>query len=265
MNNILDLPSNWQCHKQLFKIVWGMEVCPDCGGKLLFRSSYEWCKKCRLKTSVKSETWFKNSNLSYRQVWLLIWCWQQKQSVGSTRQLCGFSYPTIRRWFRRFRSALPQDKTLLSGLIEADESAFGKQKFNKQAWVIGAIERYTRRVKLEIVKDREQNTLEDFVLRTVEGGSQINTDLWRGYSELSWIGYTHEPYNHSLGHFSGTNMIENLWSVIKRHLRSLYYGRLTLTDLPLILNEWEIRQNQPQLMYNVTNYLKATACSGLVQ
>jgi hypothetical protein len=131
--------------------------------------------------------------------------------------------------------------------------------------VVGTIERDTRRIRLEIVKDRERDTLEDFVLRTVEGGSQINTDLWRGYSELGLIGYAHEPYNHSLGHFSGTNMIENLWSVIKRHLRSLYYGRLTLIDLPLILNEWQIRQNQPALMYNVSNYLRATACSGLVQ
>jgi hypothetical protein len=157
-----------------------------------------------------------------------------------------------------------------------DESFFGKRKFNKydqktgklikgQQIVVGAIERDTRCIRLEIVRDREQDTLEDFALRTIKGGSQINTDFWQGYNELGWIGYTHEPYNHSKGHFSGTNMIENLWSVTKRHLRSLYYGKLTLVDLPLILNEWQIRQNQPELMYNVNNYLNATVCSGLVQ
>ena len=264
---LMDLPSNWQCHKQLFKIVWGVETCPDCGGKLLFRSSYEWCKQCRTKTSVKSETNFRYSNLSYRQIYALIWCWQNKQSIGSIRQIVRLSYPTVHKWLDKLRSLLPEDKSKLSGLVEIDESFFGKMKFTKSGGfklVVGAIERDSRKVKLEIVTNREQSTLEDFVLNTVEGGSQVNTDCWYGYNDLSWIGYTHEQYNHSKGHFSGTNHIESLWSVIKRHIRSVY-GKLSQVDLKLILREWEARQNRPELMYNVSNYLNAVVCSGLLQ
>jgi len=265
MNSIASLPGNWQCHKQLFKIVWGVDHCPDCGGKLLFRPNYEWCKQCRLKTSVKGETWLRYSNLPYRKLWLLIWCWQQKQTIGSTRQLCGVSYPTIRKWFKRFRTVLPKDRTVLSGLVEADESAFGKQKFGNQIWVVGAIERDTRQIKLRIIPSRDRDSLEQFILDNVEPGSHINTDAWGAYNELSLLGYTHDWCNHSIGHFGETNLIENLWSVIKRHLRSMYNSKLTLTDLPLILNEWQIRQNKPKLMYNVSNYLNATVCSGLLQ
>jgi IS1 family transposase len=194
----------------------------------------------------------------------LIWCWQQKQTVGATRSLSGLSYYTIRQWFRRFRLALPADTTILSGLVEADESAFGRQRFGRQTWVAGAIERGSRRIKLRIVPDRGRETLEQFTLSSIQVGSQVNTDAWGAYNELYLLGYTHDFCNHSIGHFGETNLIENLWSVIKRHLRSLYYGKLTLKDLPLILNEWEIRQNQPELMYNVNNYLRAVSCSGLL-
>lgn len=266
MNNLTDLPSNWQCHKQVFRLVWGTSCCPGRGGKLLFRSSYEWCKYCRRKTSVKSETIFRHANLSCQKLWLLIYCWQQKVGIGETRKVCGVSYPTIRIWFRRFRQALPTDTTVLSGLVEVDESAFGKRKFKTagQQWVMGAIERDTRRIKLAIIPNRKRDTLENFIRNKVREGSHINTDAWYAYSELNLLGYTHEAFNHSKGHFSETNQIEGLWSVMKRHLRHLYRD-LSLPDLTLILKEWEIRQNQPEMMYTVPNYLRATGCSGLFQ
>lgn len=269
MNNVTQLPSNWQCHKQLFKIVWGISCCPDCGGKLLLRPSYEWCRVCRLKTSVKSETIFRNSNLSFQQIWLLIWCWQRKHSIGAIRSMTGLSYLTIRRTLRKLRQALPSDQTLLSGLIEADESAFGKQRFKvrgSQKWVVGAIEHGSRHVRLQILLNREREALEGFVRQTVMQGSHINTDAWHAYNELGLLGYTHDFCNHSQGHFGPTNHIENLWSVVKRHLRALY-GQLAFSadDLSLILNEWQIRQNQPDVMYNVGGYLRVCGCSGLLQ
>jgi len=267
MNSIASLPNNWQCHKQLYKIVWGVSYCPDCGGKLLFRPSYEWCKQCRKKSSVKSETFLCNSNLSYQKIWLLIWCWQTGQSMRVTKEIVGVSYMTIRRWLARFRMALPRDKTVLSGLVEADESFFGKKRFGKQRMVVGAIERDTRRVRFRIIPNRERETLENFIQVAIRVGSHIHTDTWSSYNELPLLGYTHDFCNHSRGHYGPTNMIENMWGVMKRHLRRLYNYRLgfTVDNLNLILNEWQIRQNQPEMMYNVTNYLRATACSGLVQ
>ena len=260
MNSLATLPRERQCHIQLFKLIHGSTACPDCCGKLLFRRSYAWCRVCRKKHSIKSLTWFCGSNLSFQQLWLLIWCWQKQKATGTTVDIVGVSYPTVRRWFRRFRAMLPQSTLQLSGIVEVDESFFGRQKFGAQTIVVGAIERDTRRVRLQIIPDRAQDSLELFLTATVSRNAHITTDAHSGYMDLEFYGYSHERCNHSNGHFGPTNMIENFWGVIKRSLRRLY-GKLTLTDLRNILREWEQRQNQPELFYTVDNYLKATLCS----
>ena len=75
----------------------------------------------------------------------------ETKSVGTTVDIVGVSYPTVRRWFRRFRALVPQSTLQLSGIVEVDESFFGKQKYGSQTIVVGAIERDTRRVRLQIV------------------------------------------------------------------------------------------------------------------
>ncbi len=118
---------------------------------------------------------------------------------------------------------MPSSSLKLSGIVEVDESFFGKQRFGSQAIVVGAIERDTRRVRLQVIPDRAQDTLELFLSNTVRRGSHITTDAHAGYS-----------------------------------LRRLY-GRLTLADLPDILKEWEQRQNNSEMFYTVDSYLRATA------
>jgi IS1 family transposase len=215
---------------------------------------------------VRSETWFHHSKLPFQKVWLLVWCWQNKKSIGATKDIVGVSYPTINRWFSRLRQALPVISGQLSELVEMDESFFGKRRYGKQHLVIGAIERKTRKIRLKLIKQRDRATLEEFALQYIVGGSQINTDTWWAYNELRWIGFRHTFHNHSIGQFSETNQIESLWSAIKRHLRTVYRNlSFSAVDLQDILKEWENRQNNPRLFYNVSNYLKATACSGLVK
>lgn len=255
MNSLTNLPSERQCHKQIFNAVYSSTGCPSCTGRLLFRAAYAWCRVCRKKHSVKSVCWLRGSNLSFRQLWLLIWCWQQQKSTGTTVDVAGCSYPTVRRWLRRFRQHLPESTLELSGIVEVDESFFGKQKFGAQTIVVGAIERDTRRVRLQIVPDRAQDTLEPFLTRCVSRTAHLTTDAHSGYNDLEFYCYSHERCNHSHGHFGPTNMIENFWGVIKRSLRRLY-GKLTLPDLPNILKEREQRQNQPELFYNVASYLR---------
>lgn len=264
MNSLASLPRERQCHIQLFKLVYGASNCPNCKSRLLFRRSYAWCRMCRVKHSVRAATWFRGSNLPLQKLWLLLWCWQKQKGVGTAVDIVGVSYPTVRRWFRRFRALVPASTLQLSGIVEVDESFFGKQRFGSQTIVIGAIERDTRRIRLKIIPDRAQDSLELFLQHTVQKGSHITTDAFSGYHDLEFYGYSHERCNHSNGHFGPTNMIENFWGVLKRSLRRLY-GKLTLTDLRNILREWEQRQNQPELFYNVDNYLRATLCSEFVQ
>jgi hypothetical protein len=257
MNSLAGLPRERQCHIQLFKLIYKSSSCPDCSGKLLFRRAYAWCRVCRIKHSVRAVTWFRGSNLPLQKLWLLIWCWQKQKSVGTTVDIVGVSYPTVRRWFRRFRSLVPSSSLRLSGIVEVDESFFGKRRYGSQCIVVGAIERDTRRVRLQVIPDRAQDSLEIFLSSTVSRGSHINTDAHSGYNDLEYYGYSHERCNHSNGHFGPTNMIENFWGVLKRSLRRLY-GKLTLADFKNILREWEQRQNNPELFYTIDNYLQAT-------
>ncbi len=269
---------------------------------LKFRSKYEYCPDCKHKFSIKSESIFKNSKLELRTIYALILCWQNKCSIGEVTRTVSVSYYTARKYFDLFRKNLPNDRIndvntaptnlvevkkdknlelrryvyrdgsyedtelvsndLLSGLVEIDESYFGKKKYGRQTCVVGAIERDTRRIKLRIIDDRERETLESFIVANVKVNSLIFTDGLPSYNQLPEIGYGHEDCNHSKGDFGPTNMIENLWGVIKRHLRQVHKNLSFDRDkLDNILREWENRQNSPELFYNVDNYLKRCACS----
>lgn len=267
MTSLAKLPSEAWCKRFVYKQITGSNACQHCNGGLVFKRScdYGWCSQCRVKVRPKATTWFRSSNLSYQQIFLLIWCWQQRQSPGTACLVAGVSYTTARRWYWRMRALLPRSssKEQLSGIVEIDESFFGKQKYSNQKMVVGAIERDSRRLQLRIIEDREQDTLELFITDYVDRTSLICTDYHLGYNDLGFYGYTHERYNHSRGHFSQTNQIENMWGVMKRYLRKMY-GCVPTNRLQLILNEWMARQNSKQLFVSPQNYLSFTLCSGLV-
>ena len=265
MKSLTDIPSEYKCHQNFYRMVWGDLTCKECGNKgLLFRKTYEYCPYCKKKYSVKADTsLFKFCNLSFRQIYALIWCWQHKCSIGEIRNILGLSYPTVSNWLRKLRSHLPVSREILDGTCEVDGSFFGRRKFRSQRLVISAINQKTKQVRLKIVKYRTRAEAEKFIQNTIKTGSLVLTDGFKGYNELPLLGYKWRACDHSIGFFGPTNHIENLWSVIKRALRYIYRDlTFNLNDLELILREWENRHNNPDLFYNEDNYLK-TACSEL--
>lgn len=263
MSSLAEVPGEARCKQLVHQLLTKQTCCVTCSGTLSWRREYGWCKRCRDKVRPKAATWFRGSNLKYRQIFLLLWCFQHRQSPNTARLAVGVSYTTVRRWYWRFREQLPQAMPELSGIVEVDESFFGRQRYGRQTLVVGAIERDTRHCRLQIVPDRAQDTLELFLTNVVARNSLLLTDAHAGYSDLEFYGYSHERCNHSNGHFGPTNQIENLWGVVKRYLKKLY-GCVPTKRLHLILNEWMARQNQPSWFTSPQNYLKATVCSGLV-
>lgn len=263
MSSLAEVPGEARCKQLVHRLLTKSNACPVCHGKLSWKREYGWCRGCRTKLRPKASTWFRSSKLSYRQLFLLLWCFQYRQSPNTARLVTGVSYTTVHRWYWRFRKHLPATNQELSGIVEVDESFFGKQKYGHQTLVAGAIERDTRRLRLQVIPDRAQDTLEAFLMATVARNSLLLTDAHAGYHDLEFYGYTHERCNHSNGHFGPTNQIENFWGVMKRYLRKLY-GCVPTTRLELILNEWMARQNQPSWFASPTVYLQVTLCSGLV-
>lgn len=263
MNSIADLPNEYHCHRKFYKLIWGECTCSKCGSKkLLLRNNYEFCSSCRYKSSVKAETIFRNSKLTFRQIFILIYCWQKKCSIGEITRLLKMSYPTVSLWLRRLRMALKPSNEVLSGKVEVDGSYFGRRKFGSQRLVIGAINPMTNRIRLKVIPYRSRKCAEDFITKAIKEKSLVVTDGYKGYNELPLLGYKWQACDHSTGFFGPTNHIEALWSSIKRALRYIYRDlTFNLKDLNLILREWENRHNHPELFYNVDNYLKSCGCS----
>ena len=267
MKSLADLPNEYHCHRNFYRSIWGEISCYRCGFKdIKFRKNYEYCPHCKKKMSVKSETIFKGSNLSYRKIYMLIWAWQNKFCIGEISKMIELSYPTIERWFRRFRASLERSKTVLEDIVEIDGSFFGRLKYGSQKLVAGAINPGSKQIVLEMVGARDSEAVEDFVNTYIKRGSLIRTDGLASYNTVSLYGYDHERCDHDRYIFGPTNHIENLWSVIKRALRHIYRDlTFKLSDLNLILREWENRYNNPEIFYTVDNYLKFRACSKLVK
>ncbi len=259
MTSLANIPTERRCKQLVHQLLTKQAGCPACAGSLSWKREYGWCKACRTKVRPKAASWFRGSKLRYRQVFMLLHCWQQRSSPGATKLATGLSYTTIRRWYWRFRALLPPDdvQAMLSGIVEVDEAWFGKQKFGGQTIVVGGIERDTKRLKLRIVQDVEQDTLEGFLEDYVVRSSLVVTDCGAGYSGIEWLGYATERWNHSAGHFAGTNHIESTWSAMKRHLRKLY-GCVPTKNLQLICNEWMARHNSVPLFASPAAFLAAT-------
>jgi transposase len=258
MQSIEDIPTEAQCRKLLERIVLGKECrCLFCGGQLKRNKRYYWCKFCRKKIWLKSFTWLRGSKLSYRKIFILVLAWQKKVNPGSVKTLVGLPYKTIDHWFSLFRDHLPREEELLDGLVEVDESYFGKKKFGNQRIVIGAVMRQLRKLRLKIIPNAGQDELEDFIWAVVSPESKLFTDANPGYYDIRSWGYGHEIWNHSRGHFAGTNNIENVWSVIKRQIRRIY-GQLRTERLEEFIVEWEARANYPALFTDPLTYLQAT-------
>jgi transposase len=263
MSKLPNLAGNLKCWRKLNKLIFGDSVsCPSCENSLSenYKNGYLWCGYCRKKyrpTAYKS-SWLYGMKLSPRQFFSLLWSWQNRKSPDTACLLAGVSYTTAARWYLRFREQVPDTTVLLEGLVQIDESYFGKQRSTQpQLIVTGAIDPFTRKVMLRITNSRSQEVLEQFVLDYVKPGTLVVSDKWYGYQELPLLGYGHEAWNHSMGHFAGTNQAEGVWSSMKRYLRKLY-GCIPTKHLELICKEWMARQNQPSWFASPENFLRVT-------
>jgi transposase-like protein len=254
MFTVKDIPGERKCQKNLHMLVFGTKRCPLCDNALRYTPAYAWCKQCRRKVSARAATWLKYSKLPYRTLFVLVFAWQQRSTPGDTVKLVGLSYPTVERWFSRFRQYLPEDLAVLGGEVEMDEAFFGKRKHHHQTIVLGARERKGS-IRLRVAPERDEREIELFLMEHIQTDTKLFTDAYSSYHNVSWYGYAHEVCNHSAGHFAGTARIENVWSRCKRHIQKLY-GKFHLPYLKGLLREWEARHNFPELFETPENYFR---------
>src|SRR5436853_5698 len=229
-------------------------VCPRCGSKnVLFLEKYNrW--HCREKHSapqftLKTGSIFEDSPIGLDKwltaMWMIVNCkngvssWEIHRSIKVTQKTAWFMLHRIRLALQDERGGKLGGP---NGTIEADETFIGGKARNMhkskrlrlssdggmqgghgKAVVMGILERGGQ-VKATVIPHRKHNITEQIVRELVEPGTEVHTDEFAGYYNLS-DGYVHKVVNHLEGYVKEnvhTNGLENFWSLLKRGLGGTY-------------------------------------------
>jgi transposase-like protein len=205
------------CRAALFAARWpdGFH-CPRCKGtrayELQSRPLYQ-CADCGHQVSVTAGTIFHHSRVPLTKWFLAMYLnAESKRGISATelQYKIGVSYPTA--WFMlfRLRSAMGQREArhLLRGVVQIDDAYYGGEGH-------GRVGRGTRRpkavvavsvtdhevplhLKIVLVPDFTQQTINEVVTRFVEKGTKIISDGLNAFGALEQAGFPHQavPTNH---------------------------------------------------------------------
>ena len=162
------------------------------------------CAACRRLTSITAGTIFQDTHTPltvwFRAIW---WVTTQKNGASalSLQRILGLkSYETAWAWLHKFRRAMVRPgRELLSGRVEVDECYIGAPEEElrgrgnvEKALVVVAVEEDGAgigRIWFRQIPDASAATLNLFLLDSVQPGSIVRTDGWRGYRKVESVGY----------------------------------------------------------------------------
>lgn len=180
---------------------------------------------------------------------------------------------TVNRYYRLFREAIRDHqrrrKSMMTGIVEADESYFGavrkrgdpgsrvRGRGSSKQPVFGVFERGGE-VFTEIIPDAKKKTLQSLIRGKVSLDATIMTDGWVGYDGLVDVGYDAHlridkaarsraglsPFASGPVHING---IESFWSFAKRRLAK-FNGTRANFELHIKECEWRWRKDHATLV-----------------
>ncbi|HEY4356266.1 MAG TPA: IS1595 family transposase [Acidobacteriaceae bacterium] len=237
------------CIKYVCKMRWpdGVVVCPNCG-----RTDVSWLEKqrkfqcksrhSRRQFSVKVGTIFEDSPIDLSKwlmaAWMIVNCRNGISSYEISRDI-GITQKSAWFMMHRLRLAMKDEYTEKmggeGGTVEADETFVGGKPKNrhvgkregadKKVPVMGMYDRGTRQVRAAVIPNVRMEHTHGAVVKNVKRMTNVFTDGWTGYQNLSYAGFMHETVNHVNEYVRGqvhTNGIENFWSLFKRNLAGTY-------------------------------------------
>jgi len=251
------------CRGYLFNLRWpdGFK-CPVCSHEKAWtlKNTLYQCAKCNSKVSVIAGTIFHKTHkpltLWFRAIW---WLTGQKNGASALtiQKIMGLgSYKTAWAWLQKIRRAMiSPERDNLSGIVEVDETCIGGDKPGKRgrgaeskSLVMVAIEvndSNIGRIRLHRIKDASSDSLHDAISKTVNKGSLIRTDKWRGYNGLGSLGYNHEIVSQSAE--VGEDLLPNchrVASLLKRWLLGTHQGAVSQEHLDYYLDGFTFRFNR---------------------
>ena len=251
------------CREYLFKLRWpnGFQ-CPRCRQQKFWsrdRGLYE-CAECGFQTSITAGTIFQDTkkplHLWFRAIWHVTSQKYGANAVGLQRILGFGSYRTAWTWLQKLRRAMVRPgRDKLSGIVEVDESYIGGKKAGKRgrgaegkALVVIAAQLdgpRIGRIRLRQVPDASTKSLKYAVQQSIESGSKVLTDGWKGYNGLNRQGYIHEVVREEVD--VGDSLLPSchrIAGLLKRWLLGTHQGAVSSDHLDYYLDEFTFRFNR---------------------
>lgn len=253
-----------QCREYLFKLRWedGFR-CPRCKcDKAWLVSEVKFkCHNCGYQTSVIAGTIFQDTHkpltLWFRAIWYITSQKNGTSALNLQRVLGLGSYETAWTWLHKLRRAMVrQGRDKLNGIVEVDEAFIGapakggKRGRSAENKVLVAVavevnDKKIGRIRIGIIDSASSENLHNFIEETIEKGSTIVTDGWRGYNGLSENGYLQEIRKRKTEDESTLlPHVHTVISLLKRWLLGTLQGSCSKEHIAYYLDEYTFRFNR---------------------
>ena len=264
MTDLMDMfPIEEACRDYLTLVRWPDGYrCLRCSSASYWKKArgLYYCRDCGYEGSVTRGTLFQDTRKPLRLWFQAIWCVvNQKNGVsalGLQKAMGLGSYHTAWEWLHKLRRAMARPgREKLSGVVEADETFVGGARSGKhgrgtegKTLVFIAAEEAPGgigRIRLTILENASGKSLLRAVSRTIEPGSTVRSDGWRGYNILPAHGYVHLPIlNKDNVSGDATPRAHRIASLLKRWWLGTHQGAISPQHLAYYLDEFTFRFNR---------------------
>jgi len=221
---------------------------------------------CNRSYSVTVGTIFHDSNSGLEKWFLAIALILNAKKGISSHQLArdlGVNKNTAWYLQMRLRKAMDDEDSILTGIVEADETYIGGDLMNKtkkyrlerdkkgiipggmehKVPVVGMLQRGGKVIGKVLTKAHGK-TIKPVLKRTIEPGATLITDGFGGYHRLDRHFKDHLVINHARDEFVRgeyhVNSLEGFWSLLKRGIQGQYH-MITQRYLQSYVNEFSFR------------------------
>ena len=253
------------CREYLFDLRWPHGfICPRCHASTAsaLKTGRFQCSGCRYQVSVTAGTAFQDTKtpltIWFRAMW---WLTSQKNGVSAMalQQVLGWgSYQSSWTCLHKLRRAMIRPgRDRLHGVVEVDESYLGaaeeglrgRQVEDKILIAVAAEEdgRGIGRIRLRHIQNASSANLIPFIQDSIEPGSTVHTDGWRGYLPLDVNSYTHRISALKADPKRASELLPRVHLVIallKRWLMGTHQGAVGAEHLQDYLDEFAFRFNR---------------------